>query len=190
MIHNEKYTLQGNSGHKNTNMNTYRTDLSFMKQYPDTCYSFLVLVLVMTQSGPTHLVVLVVKNTTANAEDNRRGSNPCVKKIPWRRAWQPIPALSPGESHGQRSLTGSWHSPWGWKESDMIKWLSSSSNSMTQLLDFMIHQWIKDCSPKYWFIAYIWWAESWRPRWRHGGKMCSGVRLPLSPDSSAYKQVS
>ena len=24
-------------------------------------------------------------------------------KIPWRRAWQPIPVFLPGESHGQRS---------------------------------------------------------------------------------------
>ena len=34
-----------------------------------------------------------------------RGFNPWVRKIPWRRAWQPIPVL-PGESHGQRSLAG------------------------------------------------------------------------------------
>ena len=27
-----------------------------------------------------------------------------VGKIPWRRKRQPPPALSPGESHGQRSL--------------------------------------------------------------------------------------
>jgi len=27
-------------------------------------------------------------------------------KIPWRRAWQPSPALLPGESHGQRNLVG------------------------------------------------------------------------------------
>ena len=26
--------------------------------------------------------------------------------IPWRRAWQPPPVFLPGESHGQRSLTG------------------------------------------------------------------------------------
>jgi len=26
--------------------------------------------------------------------------------IPWRRAWQPTPVFLPGESHGQRSLTG------------------------------------------------------------------------------------
>ena len=29
-----------------------------------------------------------------------------VGKIPWRRAWQPIPAFLPEESHGQRSLAG------------------------------------------------------------------------------------
>ena len=27
--------------------------------------------------------------------------NPRVRKIPWRRAWQPTPVLLPGESHGQ-----------------------------------------------------------------------------------------
>ena len=32
------------------------------------------------------------------------GFNPWVRKIPWRRAWQPIPIFLPGESHGQRSL--------------------------------------------------------------------------------------
>ena len=35
-------------------------------------------------------------------------------KIPWRRKWQPTSVLSPGESHGQRSLAG--YSPWGHKE--------------------------------------------------------------------------
>ena len=29
---------------------------------------------------------------------------PWVRKIPWRRAWQPIPVFLSGESHGQRSL--------------------------------------------------------------------------------------
>ena len=36
----------------------------------------------------------------------RRGFNPWVQKIPWRRAWQPTPVFLPGESHGQRSLAG------------------------------------------------------------------------------------
>ena len=37
-------------------------------------------------------------------------------KIPWRRAGQPTPAFLPGESHGQRSMTG--YSPRGRKVSD------------------------------------------------------------------------
>ena len=36
----------------------------------------------------------------------RRGFDPWVGKIPWRRAWQPTPVLLPGESYGQRSLAG------------------------------------------------------------------------------------
>ena len=32
--------------------------------------------------------------------------DPWVRKIPWRRAWQPTPVFLPGESHGQRSLVG------------------------------------------------------------------------------------
>ena len=36
----------------------------------------------------------------------RCGFDPWVGKIPWRRAWQPIPVFFPGESHGQRSLVG------------------------------------------------------------------------------------
>ena len=37
------------------------------------------------------------------------GFNPWVRKVPWRRTWQPTPAFFPGESHGQRRLlTKSW----------------------------------------------------------------------------------
>ena len=46
----------------------------------------------------------------------RHRSDPWVRKIPWRRAWQPIPAFLPGESHGQRSLVG--YSPCSHKELD------------------------------------------------------------------------
>ena len=45
--------------------------------------------------------------------------DPCVGKIPRRRAWQPTPVFLPEESHGQRSLAG--HSTYGCKESDMTK---------------------------------------------------------------------
>ena len=36
-----------------------------------------------------------------------------VRKIPWRRKWQPTPVFLPWKSHGQRSLAG--HSPWDCK---------------------------------------------------------------------------
>ena len=51
-------------------------------------------------------VVLVVKNPLASAGDRRPGFDPCVRKVLWRRAWQPTPGLLPGKSYGQRSLAG------------------------------------------------------------------------------------
>ena len=47
------------------------------------------------------------------------GFNPWVRKIPWRRKWQPTPVFLPGESHGRRSLVG--YSPRGRKELDTTK---------------------------------------------------------------------
>ena len=46
----------------------------------------------------------------------RHRFDPWVRKVPWRRTWQPTPVFLPGEVHGQRSLAGC--SPWGHKESD------------------------------------------------------------------------
>ena len=42
--------------------------------------------------------------------------DPWVRKVPWRRAWQPTPVFLPGEFHGQRSLAG--YSLWYRKELD------------------------------------------------------------------------
>ena len=41
----------------------------------------------------------------------RRGFNPWVGKIPWKRKWQPTQVFFPGKSHAQRSLVG--YRPWG-----------------------------------------------------------------------------
>ena len=40
----------------------------------------------------------------------RCGLDPWIRKIPWRRKWQPTPLFLPGKSHGQRSLAD--YSPW------------------------------------------------------------------------------
>ena len=44
----------------------------------------------------------------------RHGFDPWVRKIPWRRKWQPTPVFLPRQFRGQRSLAG--YSPWGCKE--------------------------------------------------------------------------
>ena len=43
----------------------------------------------------------------------RRGFNPWVGKIPWRRKWQPTPVSLTRKCNGQRSLAGC--SPWSYK---------------------------------------------------------------------------
>ena len=49
----------------------------------------------------------------------RRGFDPWVGKIPWRREWQPSPVFLPGESHGQRGLVSC--SPQSRTELDMTE---------------------------------------------------------------------
>ena len=52
--------------------------------------------------------------TELACQSNRHRScwfSPQVRKISWRRKWQPAPVFLPGESHRQRSLVG--YSPWG-----------------------------------------------------------------------------
>ena len=62
-----------------------------------------------------------------SACQSRCGFNPWVRKIPWRREWQPAPVLLPGKFHGQRSLVG--YSPWGGKEFDTTEQLSNKMMS-------------------------------------------------------------
>ena len=50
----------------------------------------------------------MVKNLPANAGDAGDMFDTWVKKIPWRRKWEPTPMFLPGESHGQKSLAASW----------------------------------------------------------------------------------
>ena len=50
--------------------------------------------------------------------------SPWVRKIPWRRAWQPILVFLPEESHGQRSLVG--YVPWVAKSRICMKQLTLS----------------------------------------------------------------
>ena len=66
----------------------------------------------------TPLVAQMAKNLPAVQETQVPSQ---VRKIPWRREWQPTPVFLPREPYGQRSQVA--YSPWGRKESDMTEWL-------------------------------------------------------------------
>ena len=74
---------------------------------------------------------LVVKNPSANVKRCRL--DPWVRKIPWRRAWQPTPVFLPGEPHGQRTLAG--YNAQRCKESDTTE-ATSQMHACTQLWVF------------------------------------------------------
>ena len=57
----------------------------------------------------------MVKNPPADARHVR---DTWVKKIPWRRAWQPTPIFLPGEFPWAEG-PDRFYSPWGHKELDM-----------------------------------------------------------------------
>ena len=42
----------------------------------------------------------------SSCQCKRYGFDPWVRKIPWRKKWQPPPVFLSGQSHGQRSLVG------------------------------------------------------------------------------------
>ena len=55
-------------------------------------------------------MALVVKNLSANAGDRKRCRiDPWIRKIPWRREWQPPAKFLPGECHGPRGLVDYVH---------------------------------------------------------------------------------
>ena len=56
-----------------------------------------------------------------------KGFDPWVRKISWRRKWQPTPVSLPGESHGQRNVAS--YGPWGRKESERTEQLSTLSKA-------------------------------------------------------------
>ena len=55
--------------------------------------------------------------------------DPWVRKIPWRRKWQPTPLFLPRESHRWRSLAD--YSLWGCREADRTEQLHFFTTSTT-----------------------------------------------------------
>ena len=80
------------------------------------------------------------KKKKSACQCRRHKFNPWVRKILWRRKWQPTPVFLPGESHGQRSQAG--YSLWSHKESDSTGQLSTNVPSYTSHRRFSKTLWI------------------------------------------------
>ena len=91
------------------------------------------------------LVAPPVKNPPAMQE--RPWFNPWVRKIPWRRKWQPTPVFLPGKSHGQRSMVG--YSPWSHKRAghDLVTKHQQQSRPIPVQLFFV-------AVVVFWFISF------------------------------------
>ena len=82
-------------------------------RYKHTCVFTFFLTLLYFILGAFPGDSAVKESTRQFRRHKRRGFDPWVRKILWRREWQLTPVFLPGESHGQRSLMG--YSPWGHK---------------------------------------------------------------------------
>ena len=83
----------------------------------------------------------------------RHRLDPWVRKIPWRRKWQPIPVFLPRISHGQRRLAG--YSPWDCKELDMTEQLTHVYSGNVFLTVFGLHS-------AYYFVIFLFFCqETW-----------------------------
>ena len=100
------------------------------------------------------------------------GFDPWVRKIPWRRAWQPTPVFLPGESHGQRNWVG--YGQWGHKESDMTEVTSQAHGQI----------WVNTVKYPHWKACLI--SHEFMEIWCLGGGLvrphqrnCCSIASPL-----------
>ena len=83
--------------------------LGLKKYYPYLQYQLYLILKVFRRLRVVSQIAQWIKNLNEMQETKRPVFNPWVRKILWRRAWQPTPVFLPGESCGQRSLEGySW----------------------------------------------------------------------------------
>ena len=89
----------------------------------------------------------------------RRRFDPRVRKIPWRRKWQPTQIFLPGEPCRQRSLPG--YSPWGFKGIAQDLATKQQQVSPRHCLNVLVTRWLASyrASGLRWTKVEI--AESW-----------------------------
>ena len=126
----------------------------------------------------------------------RHKFEPWLRKIPWRREWQPTQVFLSGESHWQRHLAG--YSPWALKELDTTEWLMltlpAAAAKSLQLCPTLGNP--RDGSPPGFPVPGIlqartleWvtisFSNAWK--WKVKVKSLSRVRLFATPWTAAYQ---
>ena len=124
------------------------------------------------------------KASACNAGDQ---VDPWVRKIPWRRKWQPTSVLLPGKFYRWRRLGE--HSPWGCKESYMTEWLHFHEKifSWSLLFSMLVTNLYLPCvptdhSPSRSFVHGVLRQEEWSglPCPPPGDILDSGIELSFS----------
>ena len=91
----------------------------------------------------SHRASLVPQTVRIHLQCRRLRCNPWVRKIPWRREWQPAPVFLLVQPHGQRDLVG--HSPWGLKElntTDMFPFTFHIPHNLKCLIQSDWSEWV------------------------------------------------
>ena len=100
--------------------------------------------------------------------------DPWVRKIPWRRKWQPPALLLSGESHGQSSLVG--YSSRGRKESNMTEQWTLSRFQLFSLLFWYLSSNMELVAPS-WIFSFRHYLLVSSCRWQ----WCSSVAFLQRP---------
>ena len=123
---------------------------------------------IYSHMGPSQ-VALLVKNPPTNAGDIKDSFNPWVRKIPWRRAWQPNLVFLPGEFHRQRNLVG--NSQQVTNSQTQLKWLCTHAHMLT----YSLPRWCSGkertcqctCRRQVWSqVGKIPWCRKWPKAWK------------------------
>ena len=87
----------------------------------------------------------------------RWGFDPCVRKIPWRRTWEPTPVFMPEESHGKRNLAVTVHRVA--KSRIQLKRLSMPACTHVGYLEWALIQHSKSTKSLWFLTQGCWWPE-------------------------------
>ena len=103
----------------------------------------------------------------------RRGFDPWVRKMPWRRAWQTTPGFLPEKYHGQRSLVG--YNFINHKESDTTEHWTHTETAVWGV--FIQEKWMNLSNSKQWDL------QQFKLTYSHSSIFSSGSLENLSLQS-------